>query len=230
MIPEKIDVGWVDPEYVSGHFAHSIAGQIRDMEYHDCAGRIYRHSASQPIVARNNLVREFLEGSDSPWLWMVDADMVFDKGHPMKLWLTSQQYHADMVTGLAMIWKANEGQPVPSLFYDHPDGSLRNVHNKIPPSGTSVAACGLATVLVHRKVFLALEGTGRHPDYSWFDFYTNHELGITGDEMTGVDVQFFVRARQLGYHLVVESTAQTHHVEQIGIGYDEWKRTWQKES
>jgi len=229
MIPEIIDVGWVDPEYVSGHFAHSIAGQIRDMEYHDCAGRIYRHSASQPIVARNNVMQEFLDDSDSPWLWLVDADMVFDKGHSMKLWLAAQDYEADIVTGLTFIWK--EGRyVVPSLFYEDGENGLRLVYNKIPKSGTEVAASGLASVLIRREVIETMQAV-RHKDYRWFDFLTNADLGINGDEMTGIDVQFFIRAKKVyGYKMIVEPDAKAISVETMPIGCDEWKRQWQKES
>jgi hypothetical protein len=189
-------------------------------------GRIFRHSASQPIVARNNLVREFLEEDDAEWLWMVDADMVFDKGHVMKLWETAQDNNVTMCTGLAMIWK--EGRiPVPSLFYWNTETKqIGNVPNLLPPSGQHIAACGLASVLVHRDVFLEMKGTGRHPDYDWFDFYTNDELGINGDEMTGSDVQFFVRAARLGHKLVVETHAETWHIEEQYISHETWENHW----
>ena len=173
-------------------------------------------------------MQEFLNDSDSPWLWLVDADMVFDKGHPMKLWLAAQDHEADIVTGLAFIWK--EGRyTVPSLFYEDGEGGLRLIHDKIPESGTPVAASGLATVLIRREVIEAMQAF-RHEDYRWFDFLTNEDLGIQGSEMTGIDVQFFVRARALGYKMIVEPAAKATSVETMAIGYDEWRRQWQTES
>lgn len=173
-------------------------------------------------------MQEFLDDSDSPWLWLVDADMVFDKGHPMKLWLAAQDYEADIVTGLAMIWK--EGRyAVPSLFYEDGREGLRLVHDKIPDPGTAVAASGLASVLIRREVIETMQAP-RHPDYRWFDFLPNEDLGIQGSEMTGIDVQFFVRARALGYKMVVEPDAKATSLETMAIGYDEWKRQWQNES
>lgn len=220
---ESIDIAWIDPDYVPGWFAFSISEAIRDMQYFGCAGTIIRRTASQPIVARNSAVADFLAHSDSPWLWMVDADMVFDKGHPMKLWEAAQDYKADMVTGLAMIWK--EGKAIPSLFYDLEDGGLMLRYNDIPPSGTEVAASGLASVLIHRRVLESLEAP-RHPDFRWFDFLTNEDVGINGAEMTGTDVQFFMRARQKGFKLIVEPEATTQHLETIGVGKREWEKQW----
>ena len=146
----------------------------------------------------------------------------------MKLWLAAQDYEADIVTGLAMIWK--EGRyAVPSLFYEDGEGGLRLVPDKIPESGIEVAASGLATVLIRREVIESLQPP-RHPDYRWFDFLTNDFLHIKGDEMTGIDVQFFVRARGLGYKMIVEPDAKATSVETMPIGYDEWRRQWQNES
>ncbi len=224
-VNERISIGWVDPEQVSGHFAHSIATQARDLEYFGSAGRIHRASASQPIVARNRICQDFLDDDDAEWLWMVDADMVFDKGHVMKLWSAASEHDVKMVTGLAFIYMESK-MPVPSLFHEQEDGSLRLLFNYVPSETAEVAACGLASVLVAREVLESMEAP-RHPDYRWFDFLLNEDVGINNDEMTGIDVQFFVRARQLGYTLMVEPSAETHHIEEMAIGVDEWKRAWQ---
>jgi hypothetical protein len=224
---EQIDIGWIDPEQVSGHFAHSIAEAARDMQYFECLGQVHRYSASQPIVARNTIVQQFLDGN-SEWLWMVDADMVFDKGHPMKLWSAASECGVRMVSGLAMIWK-DQKFPVPSIFYEDETGGLMNVYNQLMDEPHEVAATGLASSLVHREVFEAIEAP-RHPDYRWFDFLPNEDIGIVGSEMTGIDVQFFVRARQLGYKLIVEPAARTWHIENMMLGYDEWNKAWHQSS
>jgi hypothetical protein len=123
-----------------------------------------------------------------------------------------------------MIWK--EGRfPVPSVFYQNTAGELGQIPDRIPQVGEDIAACGLASVLVHRDVFEALPAP-RHPDYRWFDFLPNRDIGINGDEMTGIDVQFFVRARQQGFKLLVQPEAQTWHLEDLAIGLDEWRKSW----
>lgn len=224
MVPERIDIGWIDPEYVAGEFAHHLAIMVRDMEYHGCAGKIFRHSAPQPIAARNALMQEFLDTSDSPWLWLIDADILVDKGHVMKLWLAAQDYEADIVTGLSMIWKERR-LVVPSLFYEQDDHLILR-HNFIPEAGTEVAAAALSTVLIRRKVIETMQAP-RTSDCRWFDFLPEIEIGITGNEMAGIDVQFFVRARALGFKMIVEPNAVGTSLENLVIGYNEWRKQWQ---
>ena len=219
MTPERIDVGWIDPDRVHGNFAQNMAVQIRDMEYHGCMGKPFRASAPQPNEARNNLVNQFLTESDSPWFWMVDTDQVFDKGHVMKLWTVANEYGADMVTGLVFIFKEGN-QPVPSLFYTHPEtGEYWQGADYIPDGPSEVAACGLGSVLVHRKVFEVMQ-YARHPKRRWFD-----SLDVTpNDNLDGTDVQFFHRARELGYTLFVEPAAEAWSIEEIGVGRADFER------
>lgn len=219
--PEKIDVAWIDPGYVSGHFAHSIASSLAQMQYHECFGNVHRMPTSLPTAGRNRLVDAFLKG-DSEWLWMVDSDMVFDHGHPMKLWETANAEGADMVSGLAFIFWEN-AQPVPSYFMEDEEGALNLIYNAIPKTACEVAATGLASSLVHRRVFEALEAP-RHPKYRWFD---QLELISNNEGLSGEDTQFFVRARQAGFKLVLEPDAETWHIKNVGIGKVDFYRFWE---
>jgi hypothetical protein len=224
-VNERIAIGWIDPEQVSGWFAQSVAAAARDLEYFGSAGKILRQTAAQPIDARNNLVRTFLEETDDDWLWMIDADMTFDKGHVMKLWTAAFDHDVKIASGLAFIWRP-EG-PVPSTFYQKDDGSMWIPYDYIPEESSPVDATGLASLLVHRDVFEAMQG-GRHPRNRWFDFYLNDEVGITGDAMTGIDVAFCLRARELGFPMVLEPNAKTKHLETIFIDQDRWEQVWKE--
>jgi GT2 family glycosyltransferase len=221
--PETIDIGWCDPGQVSGMFATSLGATIRDMEYHGCMGKIHRVQSSLLVAARNTVVQKFLDESNSPWLWFVDSDMVFDKRHPMKLWETASEYDVKMVSGLAFIFK-DQQQPVPSIFYEgDPDpGEIRLALNKIPVGPCRVVATGFASTLIHRDVFEAMQ-PARHDSYRWFDL-----LHITGnDGMAGEDVQFFVRAKETGFDLMINPDAETWHIKEIGIGRADFDRYWE---
>ncbi len=228
--PEKITIGWIDPGYVIGEFATSIAKQARDMEYFGCMDQIARHSSSLPLRSKNQMVQSWLEGTDSPWLWMVDADMVFDEGHVMKLWECANEHDAKIVSGLAFIFK-HSGKPAPSFFvwgdqagekWDERD--LVSAHNWVPDEPIEIAASGLASVLVHRDVFEALEADF-HESYRWFHTY---KLNHKGDPY-GEDLQFFVRTQELGFKHMLEPRARTWHGKIIGVGYDDWARAWGKD-
>jgi GT2 family glycosyltransferase len=228
-MPEKIDTAWIDPGFTNGNFTHSIASAVKDMEYFGCAGRIFRASTSIPLRSRNMVVEEFLQDSNNPWLWLVDADMVFDKGHVMKLWNCASDNDVKMVSGLAFIFK-HSGKPVPSFYLPGSeidgfvDGDLVNMPGWIPDEAIPVAATGLASSLIHRDVFEAMPYE-RQESYRWFDF---HRTSLTG-ELLGEDMQFFVRAKELGFQLWFEPDATTWHVKEIGVGLRDWKHAWGKD-
>ena len=222
-------MAWIDPGNPDGFFAQRMAEHAADMEYHGCYSRVIRASASQPNMARNNVVREFLEG-DEPWLWTVDADVVTDKGHPMKLWLAAQDYEADMVSGLNFLWKHNT-TVVPAFFYERGQ-TLEQRYNWLPEHGSEIAACALGSVLIHRRVFEAMP-PARTEEYRWFDMLPEGEMGINdGTGMVGTDVQFFLRARRLGFKLIAATDAKTTHIELMGVDeaafIEQWKHTWEE--
>jgi len=225
IMPEKIDVGWIDPGYSSGHFTHSLAQEVGRMEYFGCLGNLHRVSTSIPNRSRNMVVEAFL-GGDSEWLWLVDDDMVFDHGHVMKLWNTAFDKDVKMVSGLAFIFNLT-GKPQPSFYLwgdGDDEGELMGLENWMPDDALPVAATGLASSLVHRDVFEAMPYE-RQESYRWFDFHRTSP----GGELLGEDLQFFVRASELGYQLILEPDATTWHVKEIGVGLDDWKRAWGKD-
>lgn len=217
---EKISVAWIDPGYVEGDFAHSLASVVGAMSYFGCLGEVYRGSSSRPNASRNMVVNQFLEG-EADWLWMVDADMVFsEQDHPMRLWAAASEHGADMVSGLTFIFH-NRNQPTPSMFIEK-DGELARIINKVPSQPMEIRACGLASVLIHRRVFEAMDAP-RHESMRWFD-----EIPLPqADGIAGEDVQFFVRATDLGFKLMLEPSACTQHIKKIGIGLADFHRFWE---
>jgi hypothetical protein len=221
---ERIDLAWIDPGYVSGHFAHSIASAASDMDYFGCLGAIHRFPTSLPALGRNVLVQAFLDG-EGEWLWMVDSDMVFDKGHVLKLWETAQDEDVKIVSGLSFIFK-DSTIPIPSYFLAgdgkfYRKGELHLV-NVVPDAPMKVAATGLASTLVHRDVFEAMQAP-RHEDYRWFD-----QIPLEGnDKLSGEDTQFFVRAAALGFDTYLDPNAETWHLKHVGIGKADFIRHWE---
>lgn len=224
MQPDKIAVGWIDPEFVSGFFAQSMAAQLRDMEYFGCAGKVLRVTKAQPVDARNKICKLFLEETDDEWLWMMDADQMYDKGHVMKLWEVASEYDVKIVSGLG--WLQRE-KTHPSIFYWGDDGKLYNIHNQIPDGPRKVAATGLASMLIHRDVLEAMQPF-RSPYRRWFDFLLAEELGIAGEKDVGIDVQFCIRAAQAGYPMMVNPDARTRHLEDDWVDFDTWREDWKE--
>lgn len=220
MEAEKISIGWIDPGMTEGAFTHSLASVVGAMSYFGCLGEIHRATSSRPNVSRNTVVSDFL-ATDHPWIWLVDSDMVFnEQDHPMRLWSTASEYDADMVSGLTFIFH-DERQPMPSIFIEK-NGEIGRIVNKVPEEPMEIRACGLASVLIHRRVFEALEAP-RHESLRWFD-----EIEMPQAEgIAGEDVQFFLRATDLGFKLMVDPGAQTQHIKRVGVGLDSFNRYWE---
>lgn len=217
-------MAWIDPGYVQGHFAHSMSSATADMSYFGCMGKVHRFSTSLPALGRNVLVQGFMN-SGAEWLWMVDSDMVFDKGHVFKLWETASEQEAKIVSGLAFIFK-DSTQPIPSYFLRagedsiHPEGSL-HLMNVVPSEPLKIAASGLASTLIHRDVFEAMQ-PARHEDYRWFD-----QIMLDGNTtLSGEDTQFFLRAAELGFDTYLNPEAETWHLKTIGVGKKDFFRYW----
>ena len=222
-MPERIDIGFCHPGFVEGRFAASLAATARDLEYHEAMGMIHQVESSLLVHARNRVVETFLTTSSSPWLWFVDSDMVFDHGHPMKLWEVASEYDVKMVSGLAFIFK-DGNQPVPSIFYPHAEtGEIGLALNKLPEVPTKVIATGFASVLIHRDVFETMQ-PARHPQLRWFDLLPDLTVN---DGITGEDVGFFVRAKGLGFDLMINPDAETGHLKQITISKQDFIRYWE---
>lgn len=224
MQPDKITTAWVDPEKVSGWFAQSIAAQTRDMEYFNCAGKILRYSASQQIDARNQICRIFTEETDDTWLWFVDADMMFDKGHVMKLWETASEYDVKIVSGLAFI---DREKAIPSVFYREAN-KLISLYNYIPKEPTQVAATGMASMLIHRDVLETMQ-PAREEGRRWFDMLTAEDVGVDNTTPMGMDTAFCLRAGNAGFPMMLNPHARTRHLEERWVDYSTWEEDWKQE-
>jgi hypothetical protein len=225
IIPEKIAVGWVDPEFVSGYFAQNMAAQLRDMEYHECAGNILRFSSAHIIDSRNKICQLFLDHTDNEWLWMMDADQIFDRGHVMKLWETASEHDVKLVSGVGWL---NRERIVPSIFYWTEDGGLANIHNWLPEEPIEVAATGFASMLIHRELLETVQPL-RTPHRRWFDFYLPEEVGVKTDKPIGEDIAFCLRAAEAGFPMMVNPDARTEHLEDKFLNYQTWREQWTEE-
>ncbi len=222
MSGEKIDIAWCDPGMTEGWFAWSIANAWGELTQMGAQGMIHRTSGAVLNKNRNKLVELFLEGG-SDWLFMVDSDMILDDSHILKLWVTAKQHDVEMVGGLAFIWSAGR-EPIPNFFIEK-DDEIVQVKNHIPEQPFPAVATGLATALVHRDVFLAMTPP-RLETFRWFDDIPLDKY--PEQDVAGEDVQFFVRAGELGFRLLIDPNARTGHIKDFPVGYPDWYKVWKQ--
>jgi hypothetical protein len=220
MEAEKIDIAFVDTGMVHGPFAQSLAATARDLEYFGAMGEIIRASTSLLNVARNSVVHKFLQESDSPWLFCVDSDIVLDKGHVQRLWLTANEHDVKMVSGLYFALRDTH-RPTPQVLMIQDGQSVMPA--QVPLDQPFVAfAAGLGSCLIHREVFEAITD-GRTETLRWFD-----QMPIPyNDEIAGEDVYFFYRANEAGYTLLVDPLAKTDHIKSYPLNEGAYITFWE---
>lgn len=168
---------------------------------------------------RNKAVKGFLESSDAEWLWFVDGDQEFKPDTLHRMVATA---HANGVKILgALIPIVTKTGLIPNVFIDHPEAITHVVldpyHEDFgPPGPKEFAATGAGCIIIHRDVLEAMHAdTGDHLSY----FYEDRQLGGDGEmKWLGEDLSFCLRARQLGFPVIVDTS--------ISVGHHKGVRTW----
>lgn len=168
---------------------------------------------------RNKAVKGFLESSDADWLWFVDGDQEFKPDTLHRMVATA---HANDVKILgALIPIVTKTGLIPNVFIDHPEAITHVVldpyHEDFgPPGPKEFAATGAGCIIIHRDVLEAMHAdTGDHLSY----FYEDRQMGGDGEmKWLGEDLSFCLRARQLGFPVIVDTS--------ISVGHHKGVRTW----
>ncbi len=211
---------WIDP-YFMNSVLHTV---LADQNGRRLVGE-YRGKASGPRIAsnRNELVKEWLEQSDAPWMLMVDADMVFTCGEVYQIYDAAAKFDVKIVGGLCCSVDDRGGTRSTALV-EKADGAGRvalepfeEVRGPLPENAlVEVTASGAAFLLVHREVCVKIkEYIDSMPDddptlgpskaYPWFG-----EAGV-GEGSVGEDVYFCLQALGLGYKSYVATNVKIGH-------------------
>jgi hypothetical protein len=221
----KVDVGFCHrADAVSPQFRRSLTMLLmRDARTKQrVAGEWDQESSANISAGRCNIVRNFLGGT-SDWLWMLDSDMTFGVDILDRLLRTADPQSKPIVGGLCFgvgpekdaaggdMFNAELGtryRAFPTLYSVTEGGFF---HWKDYPANTVVKceSTGAACVLIHRRVLADPRWqTPAHP-FPWF------REAVAGGKPMSEDHFFFLKARQLGYPLHVDTGAKTGHVKPL---------------
>lgn len=223
----KVVVAYCHPGQVDARFHTSII----DLFIHDMfsEGRIIRgggHFASRSganiVNARNELVRMFLDMHQAEWLFMVDADMSFDRDTIDRLVEAADPETRPIVGALCFgTWEGAESQDLfPTIYWwvDNPRGVARALEY---PDDTvmQVGATGAACILIHRSVLEKMRDQYPGP-WHWYA-----EQIFDGRPMSE-DITFCLRASALGIPVHVHTGVKTGHAKSRVLdekAFAEWK-------
>ncbi len=208
-VAPDLAVAWVAGAMVDTLFTTSLVDLFRHPR---TAARIGAHLpyASGPhlAVARTNVARMFLE-SGLPWLLHLDSDMTFTPADVLTLLDAADPVAAPVLGGVYVgaVPAANVA-PILEPARLTPEGI---VPLSSPPKGVSaVDFCGTGFLLVHRRVYEALEA--RHPGpLPWYA-----EAVING-EPVGEDWEFCHRVRKAGLPVQVHGGVRVGHCKRVPL-------------
>lgn len=216
---DKVVIGYVHPVEVAVGFHHSLLMlMLRDQATSRRVANVLPRNASANITnARNGIVRDFLE-SDADWLWMVDADMVFEPDTLDRLLDAAHDRSHPIVGGLC--YGVHDNRLFPTLYgLSEHDGVPCVVRFDTFPKDQlfAVDATGAACVLVHRSVLERIGAERFNPAYPWFQ-----ETVLPGTEaqVVGEDVTFCFRARALGFPVHVHTGIHVGHQKTYVLTHD----------
>jgi hypothetical protein len=219
LVPERgngqVVLAWCHGGLVEGAWAMSMMGLVNA----DAHGpqRVCRFIGveSSPRVpqTRNLMVRQFLTDEDRPeWLLMIDTDMVFAPEAAEALIETAEHVGAG-VAGALCFAGGRGSPPYPTIYVvaeAEPNVVVERVDDYPRGSIVSCDATGAGFLLIHRDVcetILNLFSRRWAPD-PWF----LQGLGTLDGAEIGEDISFCLRARNLGWKVVVHTGIEVGHM------------------
>ncbi len=209
----KVVVAYCHPGEVAARFHTSMI----DLFVHDMVtkrriigggGHFATRSGANITSARNDLVRSFLDHHDAEWLFMVDADMGFDRDIVDRLVEAADPVERPILGALCFgVWEgAGQHELFPTIYFwtENPRGVARAVEypdNTIVQCGATGAAC----TLIHRTVLEKMRAEFPDP-WNWYA-----EQIFDGKPMSE-DITFCLRAGSLGFPVHVHTGVKTSHM------------------
>ncbi len=220
MLSEKVTVAYPHGDRMHPQFVHCLLGLSR----HDAQ---WGHRLDHPVpfvikqttnlpAARNELVQTFLESSEADWLWFIDTDQTFPPDILEQMVASADPVERPILSALVMAQTSNRSLPVspaPVLF----DGKDFREAITVPPERYwNVAAAGCGCLLLHRSVLEAVGEKYREDAFRWFKYaqFNRTVDGETVPDIMGEDFTFSLRAAELGFPSVVDTTIEAGHIKE----------------
>lgn len=184
-------------------------------------GRIAISSGPRVDMARNDVVREFLD-LDAEWLWMLDTDMMWKPDAFDLLCRVAHERDRPVVGGLCFaggmgkdIW------PTMLVFEQLENGiGIRRIVSYPKNTLCKVDATGGAFLMVHRSVFERMDDGSPCP---WFRY------AWLNDEPIGEDVTFCMRLQKLQVPVWVHTGIKVKHMKVHAIGEEDYEEQCQRQ-
>lgn len=213
VLPNTVAIGYVHPHTVFEGFARSLAETclIRD---NNIIGLIGASSPRQEH-ARNTVIEKFLYGVEysdkhvgAEWLMWIDTDMTFERDSISRLLHTAKTHKADMVGGLAFVFKRTSQELTTNAWtFDKDINEWVDIETYTPGQKYEIDGTGAAFLLIHRRVLEAgsdpWHNSGQHAKTGK---YMGHDLAFCYDNVVDGD-----------FKLVWDTSVKTGHIKHFEL-------------
>jgi GT2 family glycosyltransferase len=215
-LPDHAVIGYCHPGTVRAEFCASLLATA--MEGTTPLDAVLTYQSGPNIsTARNKIVHDFLTRPETPWLLMVDTDMVWA---PDALDRLIERAHIDArpLLGALCYSQDGDGDPLPTMYQlVQEDGKpLAFARPATWPEDTcvQVSATGAAFLLMHREALEEIGARSGDPAAPWFrESAIGAPLSLMGEDMT-----FCLRAAAAGIPVHVCTGVQVGHMKPVMLG------------
>ena len=216
MTAEHAVIGYCHPGSVRAEFCASLLSVA--MEGKTPLDTILTYQSGPNIsTARNKICADFLT-RPTPWLLMVDTDMVFAPDALDRLVAVADPVERPIVGALCYSQNDGAADPYPTMYEltQKESGELAFAR----PAGwaedtcVKVSATGAACLLMHRDALELVRKTSKDPAAPWFrESAVGAPLSLMGEDMT-----FCLRAGAAGIPVHVHTGVQVGHMKPVMLG------------
>lgn len=218
-----ITIGWCDSGLVDGKFTEGILGTtLFSLKSNMPITSSIRVNGNQISRQRQNLVEHWISSMDNDWLLWVDSDIVITPTILELLCKTVIENNIEILTGVYFISKESEAtlmQPMPCIFTDIDENTIKHVHPLPENKLIKVDCAGMGLVLMNRSVIKKLMEI--FPNQSLFAEEQN-----IGNKFIGEDIVFFRKVKKAGIQLYSHTGAIARHIKRFSFDDNFYKMYW----
>jgi GT2 family glycosyltransferase len=207
-------IGYCHPGVVRAEFCESLLATA--MEGKTPLDAVLTYASGPNISTARNLIADDFLRRPTPWLLMVDTDMVWAPDALTRLIQAADPVERPLVGALCYSPSAGETRPTMYEITQKPTGELAFAHRETWTEGTlaRVTATGTGFLLIHRYALERVRDTSLDPAAPWFrESAVGAPLSLMGEDMT-----FCLRAGAANIPVYVHTGVQVGHMKPVMLG------------
>jgi GT2 family glycosyltransferase len=207
-------IGYCHPGTVRAEFCESLLATV--MEGKTPLDAVLTYASGPNISTARNLIADDFLKRPTPWLLMVDTDMVWAPDALTRLIDAADPVERPLVGALCYSPSAGETRPTMYEITQKPSGELAFAHRETWTGGTlvQVTATGTGFLLIHRYALERVRDTSLDPAAPWFrESAVGAPLSLMGEDMT-----FCLRAGAANIPVYVHTGVQVGHMKPVMLG------------